>query len=213
MISNKIKRYIDRPTSIDQGIKLLQLIGEDSSSIDHVKKSRNIDDVCSLLASAIGIEIKKVEKTTEKIRDAQGADIPTLSIDQKEPDAIQDIRKKAKDLHKQHSAIHQQMVSASSVEDRAHFANKIMNDIWPSLDEHYDNIREFHRTGKLPDEVNKIQQETVEKMRRYESLRHKISRTAKKVKNETDKVKKSALQYDLIKYQEQREAIKIELDL
>lgn len=211
MISDKIKNFINSPTTLHAGIKLLELIGEDAYQVNLVRKSRDMSHVVSLLEKAIGIEPTPIATPIPEAR-TPGPQ-PTATPKADEPPAIIEIRKKAKNLHKQHSAIHQQMVSASSVEDRAQFANKIMNDIWPELDAHYEDIREFHRTGNIPQEINKIQQETVEKMRLYESLRHKISRTAKKVKNETDKVKKSALQYDLNKYQEQREAIKIELDL
>jgi hypothetical protein len=102
-----------------------------------------------------------------------------------EPQAVLDLRAEAKKLHKRHAFLHAGLAGAADDAARFKLAEEILESIVPRLDEIYDAIRKYSETGDAPQPADRraIVKETVEKMKRLDSLEPRISRLKKMIEN------------------------------
>ena len=120
----------------------------------------------------------------------QSIDTPAISPIQRpeDPTIIQQLRQKAKSLHKQHDYQKGQLHQASSPQERYEIAQSIMEVTIPALDKTYHQLRVYEQTGALPsmnadpDLVATI----VKKMQHRETLKSRLSRLKGLLKKTTD---------------------------
>lgn len=119
---------------------------------------------------------------------------------QAEPEAILRLREKAIPFHKQYSHLKAELY-AEAIRKRPSkrkllvIAREIMNETLPKLDAIYDQIREWQRTGEVPDMPRPIiVEETVQKMLQVNSLRSRISHLRRRLKGQMEAM--GRLQYE-----------------
>lgn len=101
-----------------------------------------------------------------------------------EPQAIKDLRQKARELHKEHAYLKAQLINSAGEDDRYILAERIMENVIPSLDDLYDRIREWETTGRVRGESRReIVSEVVQKLNRRGSIRSIISRLKKQLQD------------------------------
>lgn len=121
-------------------------------------------------------------------------DKPTPRED--EPDAVTILRKQARRLLKEKSAIHTEMRLAGTDARRYELADRIMRKIEPELDRIYDTIRDWKRTGELPrtatqiSEADRARREAVELMQERAAIRTRISRVKRAITKATNKAER-----------------------
>lgn len=100
------------------------------------------------------------------------------------PSALWELYQEAVGLHKRQAHLHPLMCDAAVRGEKKkarEMAGQIMEEIVPRLDEIYDVAREWGASGKLPSmsQQSDIVKETVEKMRRMEYCKQRVSRIKK----------------------------------
>lgn len=100
----------------------------------------------------------------------------------------------AKPLHKAHSHHHALMVSATSDEQRADHARKIMEDILPKIDRIYDGAR----AGEAVEENTDKEPPVGNPLRRLQSLRTRVSRLRNQlIPGASNSTRRAALEAEL----------------
>lgn len=125
----------------------------------------------------VGNSIKEPPEMSEILANVQNIDKTAA-----EPVEIQKLRETAKEWHKKQSYVHAQMGLVESDEERYACAEQLMEEIIPTLDRIYDQIRAFEKDGTLPAPaaVNDVARQAVEDYKRMEkTLRPRISRLKK----------------------------------
>lgn len=129
-----------------------------------------------------------------------------------EPQSVFLLREDAKRLHKRHSFVNANLHQADSDEKRFELAREIMEDIIPKLDNIYDQIRDYHKSGTLPEvPTTNVVKETVEKMQRLQSIRSRISRLKGFLEGKLNDKKKEEYTTELLS--KEKEAMGIEKEL
>jgi hypothetical protein len=96
---------------------------------------------------------------------------------QEDPEAITTLRARARALHRTEAASHTEMRLSADPKRRYALAYEIMVTIRPALDDIYDQIREWQRTGLLPTNPNTEGDRSGEAtMRRLLNLRSHVSK-------------------------------------
>lgn len=140
-----------------------------------------------------------------------------LTVDQ-EPEVIQQLRAKARSLHKRHAHLKAQLPLGETPADRYQIAFEIMENIIPSLDEIYDQIRDWQATGTLPeappsDEVQLAIQDTIKKMNRRGTLASRISLLKRKLQKKLKDGQQQKYQKELLDKQVELQQIEEALSL
>lgn len=153
---------------------------------------------------------------------------PKVQNTSKEHPTIIELRNKARSLHKLHADRHSQLHIEPDEAKRLVLIIEIMEVIIPSLDNIYDSIREYERTGALPVIANSqspipnpLNYETglrdgVMKFQRLQNLKSRISKLDGKnglIEKETDSVRKQKLNEELSHKLKERDALLLELNL
>jgi len=114
-----------------------------------------------------------------------------------EPSEITQLREKAKLLHKRHAFLHAQLSILESDEERYEVAKEIMEEVIPTLDSIYDQIRVFEKEGKLP--IPEKEKRAVDLLNKRNSLRSRISRLKSILKkDDLESTKKTKYQKELL---------------
>lgn len=213
-----IQQYIEQGGSFRQGVELLQQVNHRAAApfsrllgrpfVDPAQKEKLIDAL-QVYAGAKVDTPQLAPSTTSRYANRE-ADHP----------AISEYRERGRMLKKQESFLHAQLVTIAEEEpgdtreQRLYdLADQIMQ-IEGQLDEVYDAIREYERTGALPVAGKAaVIADTVSKMQRRDSLRSMVYRLRKKVEAEKDPAEKDMLQRDLKDKEQEIEQINEELGL
>lgn len=197
-----IQQYIEQGGSFRQGVELLQQVNHRAAApfarllgrpfVDPAQKEKLID----ALQVYAGAKVDTPQLTLSNISryTNREADHP----------AISEYRERGRMLKKQESFLHAQLVtvaqedSSDTQQQRLYdLADQIMQ-VEGQLDEVYDAIREYERTGALPVAGKAaVIADTVSKMQRRDSLRSMVYRLRKKIAVEKDPAEKDILQRDL----------------
>jgi len=108
----------------------------------------------------------------------------------KEPAAILALRQRAIPLHKRYSHLKAELYTLSIAEQPSspamyEIAREIMSETIPALDGIYDQIREWQRTGEVPDMPRPLLvEQTVQKMKQVQSMRSRISNLRRRIKSD-----------------------------
>lgn len=200
-MKKKIIRYIKHPSGIREGITLLKSIGYPPRKISGLKSQGNVSIVISTLKKVISYKEKKQSIKSSSTSQARNTSTKNYhKTEKKEPDVIKSLRKAAKNLHKEHAHHHTLMQQSDDTDERFLHADKIMRTIIPQLDENYDSIRAYHNTGVVPEDneaETSLAAEEVKKV--YQSLKPRVSRLKRKIKNARSKEEKEKYkqEYDL----------------
>lgn len=138
-----------------------------------------IDELTKLSTSKDPITTPAVRKGGEHTGGAPAVRAPLVAD---EPEAVTQLRQRGRMLKKRESFLHAQLVLISQEKSslkrkrRLHeIAVEIMEEIEPALDEVYGAIRDWEQAGIAPvDNKGRIVEETVAKMKQYDSLRTRI---------------------------------------
>lgn len=217
-----IQQYIDDGGSFRQGVELLRQVDSRAAApfarllgrpfVDPVQKGKLI----AALRAYADVVVRESEQQL-----GNTSPHPRRKVAQPaEPDVITEYRQRGRMLKKQESFLHAQLVTAAQEEDSDErgqrlydLADQIMQ-VEAQLDEVYDDIREYERTGALPVAGKAaVIAETVAKMQRRDSLRSMVYRLRKKVEAEKDPAEKDILQRDLQAKEQEIEQINQELGL
>lgn len=174
MLREQIQTWIEHNGSYRDGYYLLEKIGTDEAVLR------------SLRSGLEATYIKKSQKDRlrgelERLLASLPADVPVISA-AAEPQAIKDLRDEARTLHKEHAYLKARLIAAGSNEERYDLADRIMSEIIPTLDDIYDQVREWERTGRVRGESRReIVSQVVQKLNRRGSIRSALSRLKKQL--------------------------------
>lgn len=101
-----------------------------------------------------------------------------------DPDVIKRLKAQAKSLHKEEAHLHQLLCASNSIEKRHEIALKICKSIGPALDNIYSKIKEYNRTGNIPDQNSLIRMDKKSMTDKMNSIKSRISRLQKLVKTD-----------------------------
>ena len=125
-----------------------------------------------------------------------------------EPLEIKELREKAKMLHKQHAYLSFELGVAKTNKGRYKIAAEIMEDVLPKLDNIYDTIRHWQKTGTIPPLLGKDEfKKGVETILRKESLRTRIAKLNRLLKEKLPVLKKREYEKELLDKQIEFEKI------
>jgi len=128
---------------------------------------------------------------------------PAANIDS-EPEPILKLREKAVPIHKRYSHLKAELYAEAtrkrpSKRKLLMLAREIMRDVLPLLDGIYDQIREWQRTGEIPDMPRPlIVEETVKKMKQVNSLATRLSQVRRKLKGELDEITRAQYEKEVV---------------
>lgn len=210
-ISDQIQAWIDADGAYITGVSLYRQVGG-------VKPVNYYHRYCTAAYLPAGIKDQLVRELQRYLRNHP----PTTAItatpsrqkakqSKKEPDAIVALRQQAIPLHKRYSHLKAELYAASTAskpdESKLYeLADEIMRKTIPSLDHIYDQIREWQRTGEVPDMPRPLLvEQTVQKMRSVQSMRSRISNLRRRVKRE--KLSEQELQEIKLEIAEKEEQI------
>lgn len=177
MLRKKIAQYLEDPGPYNDGLDLLQAAG---FPVAHLRiRGRGVRPaerrrLMDLLAEALQ-ELPDLQPAT-----ADGTARPP------EPESILRLREKGKRLLKEQSYLHAQLCTATNDDDRYRIADELMGSLVPRIDEVYNTIRRYEETGEDPGQVDRqaIVQETIEKMKKRDSLKTLIRRARRRLEKE-----------------------------
>jgi DNA repair exonuclease SbcCD ATPase subunit len=186
VIGNRIAKYLDEGGSFREGVDLLEQAG------GTVRPYRKI------LAGGF-ISTEEEEALNEALRPFSEHTYDVRTLGNKEPDAVLEVRARVRALKKKESYLHAQMTikaeepESESREKELHELAETIMDLEAELDAEWDQIRAYEEKGTTPVAgVQRIQQETVEKMKHWNNLRsrlYKLRPKVKKAKSEAERIK------------------------
>ena len=154
MYSQEVQSWLDRGCPFLPGVRLYQLIGGPypiSIFLGFEQAGFVPADVQQRLNQGLRAYLQKYPITPDtKAPKEKLQVIKIVKIKGTEPEAITDLRAKAKNLHKLHSHLKAQLSTVGNDSDRYNIADQIMQKIIPGLDRIYDQIRHWEKTGNLP---------------------------------------------------------------
>lgn len=192
MLSNQIQAWFDSKGSYNDGVRLYEICGgtvplrelQAGSSMQFVpsnlrqKLEDQLRNYLIKVPPMAGISPQYLVHSPQELSTANSQQLTAPTI---EPEAILNLRSKAKLLHKEQALKHAQLATVTTDKERYALAFQIMEEVIPQLDNIYDTIREWESTGELPAPVhtNDVIKDTVEKMKKVYSLSPRISRLKK----------------------------------
>lgn len=145
---------------------------------------------------------------------------PSESADPEEPETIVALRQEAIPLHKEYSHLKAELFrmvvddNKYSNEDRYTIAYKIMQEVLPTTDAIYDQIRAWNENGTLPPgPEDRIKADTVKKVQRVYSLRSRISRLKSSLKGKLDDKKRKEYEAELLDKEIEVQQLELELGM
>ncbi|HQU52017.1 MAG TPA: hypothetical protein PK643_03345 [Saprospiraceae bacterium] len=198
-IVQEIRDWFENGSLFFHGMDIYRRIGGDiplSYFSGYSGSSYIPDDVRNRLKQCLINFLKENNSDTHKVIPAifqKSISKGSKIVHDQEPDSIHKLRKKAVRLHKQHAMLHNNLRESSSIDDRYEICRLIMENVIPELDDIYDRIRIWEKTGDVPVvSDNEVIRQTVKKMERRLSLIPRISRLNKFIVDPAldDKLKK-----------------------
>lgn len=162
--------------SFNEGMKLLRQHGVMPGKV--LLKAEHLpyvppDAMQELINKISALPELKVEHQSMRV----AAPIPNRDDQEEVPAEVLRLREKGKRLLKQQSMLHAQLCAAQDDISRHEVATLLMEEVIPQIDEVYDTIRTWEKDGVLPaSDRQEIVKDTIEKMRRIETLRTRISK-------------------------------------
>jgi hypothetical protein len=197
-LKKQIADWFEKGCHFHDGVDLLRATGGDvrpfframnSPSPDAYSRQKLKD---ALNKAVLGLSNQPISDVPPEKKSYTGfnTEIPSAKravFTQNEPESVTQLRERARMLHKRHSLVHAQLLPAPDEKARLKLAEEIMEDILPQLDEIYDSIRAWEKDGvaPAPGVANDVVKETVEKMKRVQSLESRLSRLKGLIKNTT----------------------------
>lgn len=182
MLANRVQAWLDADGSYAQGVALYRETGglqpltyfERELSQTYISPEMKAK-LRQSLQRFVNIHAPDNAYTQPKpsTRQAQSPE----PADTAEPPAILALREKAIPLHKRYSHLKAELYAATrepmrSEHDRFSIAEEIMQEVIPALDNIYDQIRDWQRTGEVPNMPrNEMMEYTVKRFRLYHSSR------------------------------------------
>lgn len=206
----QIQDWFKREGSFIEGTTLLMQTGTNTSQFQRYFSAPfvpgNIDAKLKSSLSAIVRNAPEFVQTTTICDNPIKKDVTAPAqvvqpvLPKKEPEQIVELRQQAKKIHKQHSHTHAKMCVVDTDEERLKCATEMMTKIIPALDAKYDAIRAWKETGELPGKASIVDEfkRGVEAMRRLNTLKSRVSRLKKLIKNtDTSKVDKQRYEQEI----------------
>jgi hypothetical protein len=197
------QEWLDNNGKFSDGLRILEQLGIQDEDLEKIQYRPFIP------MSAV----QKLRKILSKQADLAPTkkDIPNPT---QEPNTIQNLRKQGRLFLKKKDALKAQLYTASDDDSRFEIARQIMEEIIPTIDDIYDQIRAFEATGQLPITNEKsIVKQTVEKMLRIQSLRPRISKLKKMLNGNLDAKARQTYEKELLEKEIELAQIREELDL
>ncbi|MEL7118626.1 MAG: hypothetical protein AAFO07_04275 [Bacteroidota bacterium] len=212
-----IKEWLDKSGSFRQGLDLLR---EHGTAADlrifrpYEKAAFILPDVKDRLIECL----KKYVPTEESVEAIRRPIIPQQP--KEEPEQVTNLRARGRALKKEESYYHALLVQAAQEEDTAERKKKLAGlaetilEIEFELDEVYGDIRAYENKGIIPiTDKQKIIDETVDKMKKRNSLKSRISKIKTLLKEKLPESEKSALTLESEQKQKQLTVLEEELRL
>lgn len=212
---HSIRKWVQERGSFKEGLDLYRQYGDgkDLRFFEKALKNRFIPPSVK----------SRLETALKALTAEQTQALPTIPHDlvKEEPVEVLKLRVEGKKLKKAESFLHAQLVitsKAESSEERKQklytLASQIM-EIEKELDEVYDQIRAYEQDGILPiADKQKIVKQTVEKMKKRDSLRPRIYKIKKALKKPNlDELQRQVLELELQEKEETLAQIEEELGL
>lgn len=206
-ISEKIQDWLAKNGSVAQGVELLKAVGGKHQSFEALLKRPGITAADKDRLRAALQPYAAAAHPPTPVEDI----LPSayLSKNRDEPEAVRQLRAKARILHQSQNLAHAKLKAATTDEDRLPLAKEIMEQIVPALDAVYEHIRNWEQHAILPPMpgADEIVRDTVQKFKRRESLRTTITRTARMLNGIEDKDEAQQLKQQLQTYEAEYEAL------
>jgi HPt (histidine-containing phosphotransfer) domain-containing protein len=173
-MKEQIKTWLKENGSYRDGYYLLEKIGADESVLRPLRAGLDLPFIKPAMKN-------RLREALQYLIDSIPEGVQVISA-AAEPQAVKDLRDKAKSLHKEHAYLKAQLLNSASDEDRYVLAERIMDNVIPQLDDIYDRIREWEATGRVRGESRReIVSEVVQKLNRRGSIRSILSRLKKQL--------------------------------
>lgn len=222
-----IQRWFAEGTHYGDGVRLLMRTGEHHTDVvfftDYFRSHFVPSSVQRRLFATMKTYMAKLKSMPEMMENQAFVGNPVIiasrvaemlpKVAPTEPVEIQKLRETAKEWHKKQSYIHAQMGMVSSDEERYGCATELMEEIIPTLDQIYDQIRAYEKDGTLPAPaaVDDIARQAIKDyMRMEKTLRPRISRLKKWIANGINDKKRKLSDLEIEKYK--KELIEKELE-
>jgi len=180
----EIEAWFSLPGSFAAGVDLLRRIGNSSNMpryTDALKRAYLPPGMRQMLEGELRALLPAVSTPAHQVQS------PALA---NEPESVTSLREQGKALKKREAFLHAQMVMISRQEESDQrtdnlyeIASELMEIIQPQLDIIYEAIKDYDKTGKVPfSEKEKVIRETVEKIKKRDSVISQVYRLRKQLK-------------------------------
>jgi len=178
MLKKKIQRYLADPGPYNSGLDLLRAGGFPIEQLRVRGRGVRPAERQQLM--------RHLEALLQELPDDPAPGGGSVVSRPAEPESIRRLREKGKRLLKEQSFLHAQLCTATSDDDRYRLAEQLMSQVVPQVDQVYNTIRLYENTGEDPGLVDRqaIMQETIEKMKKRDSLKTLIRRARRRLEKE-----------------------------
>jgi len=179
MLKKQIQQYLAVVGPYNEGLNLLRTAG---IPIEHLRvRGRGVRP------AERSRLMQLLEQCLEELPDDPAAVTGGSSaVRPVEPESIRRLREKGKRLLKEQSYVHAQLCTAATDDDRYQYADQLMRQVVPQIDQLYNTLRLYEETGEDPGQVDRqaIVQETIEKLKKRDSLKTLIRRAKRRLDQE-----------------------------
>ncbi len=218
LIATMIQQWFNTQGSFVDGVHLLRQAGADRGLVASLERhcqgpylapaaQAELKHHLQLFLDAHPVEAVEIVEIVEAIPTPlanQTKATPTsspLGSNLSEPLPIRQLRAQAIPLHREHSHVKTLLSVAATDEERYKLAQRIMEQIIPALDNIYDQIRHFEKTGEIPTPKlpKSEKQKLLEAFKRMRTLSPRISKLKSLLKRkDLDGVKRKKYEKELL---------------
>lgn len=217
-LSDQIYTWLEADGPYTQGVALFRQTGG-YKPVDYYERYYHLPYLPAGIKDQLKRDLQKYINVNPPTRAIDQPILTTKPEEPKEPEAIIALRQKAIPLHKRYShlkgelyTLDQQGASPKEIYEVCH---EIMSETIPALDNIYDQIREWQRTGEVPEMPRPVLvEQTVQKMKRINSLRSGIANIKSKLrKGNLSEAEAMAYEQDMVKKEAEIAELEAELGL
>jgi hypothetical protein len=188
MVEREIEAWLSLPGSFAAGVDLIRRSGGSPNMqryVEALQRAYLPPGIRQMLEAELRALFPAVTVSAQQLPLQAASNEP-------EPESVTSLREQGKALKKRESFLHAQMVILSqqglSPERREQLyalAHELMEIIEPQLDIIYEAIKDYDKNGKVPfSEKEKVVRETVEKIKKRDSVISQVYRLRKQLKQE-----------------------------
>jgi hypothetical protein len=222
-MKSEVQKWYNEGSNFYKGVMLLRSVGAPSDPFDSLLNESYIPTAKRQLLEAAINALGNRQFAVITTQDSKPKTQNSKLQNNEEPQSITNLRLEARILHKLHADRHAQLHVETDAGKRLQLIVEIMEQIIPSLDKIYGDIRAYQATGVLPNQTQLSEKnyetgvkEGIEQFQRLMNLKSRISKLDGKnglISQERDAKRKTNLEKELTEKRLESEKIQAELNL